>query len=352
MDYQEYRRQREEYIVKDVMRGRELFALEALGVRVQGTCHLPGDEASGAQARRHDLKGTGILLISGLLSPRAAIGDSAVFWADSFAKRGYTCFRVDLPGSCDSGGDAPPELLSFINTGGYEVVTVEVIKQIVARYNLSSVILMGHCSGTVTALFAAAAYKDCRGLVLLEPYFHLPPPVATKTREALSDWAASNRLGGVLSNLFDRLKALRLRLRLRSSELPGNANLPLLDRWKSLASAGLPILVLKAPSPKASGSKPRLGDFDYLNYVIHLGGTRSRVDLRVIEGAGHSFADRTGRAVVRNFTEDWLGQYFPAEKTETPLLPVQDLQSIEINPVTLAAAVPAYVSSGERIGAL
>ena len=78
--------------MKEVFRGRELFALEALGVRVQGTCHLPDDEASGAQARRHDLKGTGILLISGLLSPRAAVGDSAVFWADSFAKRGLHLF--------------------------------------------------------------------------------------------------------------------------------------------------------------------------------------------------------------------------------------------------------------------
>ena len=256
-------------------------------------------------------------------------------------------FRVDLPGSCDAGGDAPPELMSFINTGGYEAVTVEIMKQITARYNLSSVILMGHCSGTVTALFAAAAYKDCRGLVLLEPYFHLPPPVATKTREALSDWAASNRLGGVLSNLFDRLKDLRLRLRLRSSELPGNANLPLLDRWKSLASAGLPILVLKAPGPKDSGNKPRLGEFDYLSHVIRLGGSRSRVDLRVIESAGHSFADRVGRVAVRDFTETWLGEYFPVARTETPLLQEQGMQSIEINPATLGAPVPAYVSSGE-----
>ena len=75
--------------MKEVFRGRELFALEALGVRVQGTCHLPDDQSL-RWARRRDLKGTGILLISGLLSPRAAVGDSAVFWADSFAKRGYT----------------------------------------------------------------------------------------------------------------------------------------------------------------------------------------------------------------------------------------------------------------------
>jgi pimeloyl-ACP methyl ester carboxylesterase len=242
--------------------------------------------------------------------------------------------------------------MSFINSGGYAAVTVEIMNQIIARYNLSSLIIVAHCSGTVTALFAAATHKDCSGLVLLEPYFHLPPPVATKTREALSDWAASNRLGGVLSNLFDRLKDLRLRLRLRISELPGNANLPLLDCWKSLASAGLPILVLKAPAPKASGSKPRLGEFDYLSHVIGLGGGRSRVDLRVIESAGHSFADRAGRVAVREFTETWLDEYFPVASTATPPLPVPDLQSTVINPVTLGAPVPAYVSSAERIGAL
>jgi pimeloyl-ACP methyl ester carboxylesterase len=242
--------------------------------------------------------------------------------------------------------------MSFINSGGYAAVTVEIMNQIIIRYNLSSLIIVAHCSGTVTALFAAATHKDCSGLVLLEPYFHLPPPVATKTREALSDWAASNRLGGVLSNLFDRLKDLRLRLRLRISELPGNANLPLLDCWKSLASAGLPILVLKAPAPKASGSKPRLGEFDYLSHVIGLGGGRSRVDLRVIESAGHSFADRAGRVAVREFTETWLDEYFPVASTETPPLPVPDSQVTVINPVTLGAPVPAYVSSAERIGAL
>ena len=60
-----------------------------------------------------------------------------------------------------------------------------------------------------------------------------------------------------LSNIFDRLKELRLRL--RRSELPGNANFPLIKRWKSLASAGLPILILKVPAAKAVGAKREAG---------------------------------------------------------------------------------------------
>jgi pimeloyl-ACP methyl ester carboxylesterase len=334
--------------VKDVIRGRELFTLEVLGVTVQGTCHLPPDEVFGPQVKMRETKATGVLFLSGLLSPRAAIGDSAVYWADSFAKCGYKCFRVDLPGSCDSGGDAPAELMTFINSGGYEAATAEILKQILVRYNLSSVVIMGHCSGAVTALFAASNFKDCRGLVLLEPYFHLLPPLPTKAREALSDWASSNRLGGMLSNLFDRLKELRLRL--RRTELPGNANIPLIKRWSSLASAGLPILVLKVPGAKAAAAKPRLGEFDYLEHVISLAGSRSRVDLKVIEGASHSFADPVGRLAVLRYTETWLGKYFPIATAKPAPLQGEELPSMEINPVTLGIPVPAFVSSGE-IGA-
>jgi pimeloyl-ACP methyl ester carboxylesterase len=295
--------------VKDVIQGRELFLLEVLGNTIQGTCHLPQDASSDVHGTIANHRRTGILLISGLLAPRAGVGDSLVYWADSLAQDGYHCFRFDLPGTCDSSGAPPAELMNFINAGSYEAPTVEIIKQIQLRYDLESMILIGHCSGAVTSLFAASSCDDCRGLVLLEPYFHLFPPVATTKRAALSEWAASNRLGGILSNIFDRLKELRLRL--RRSELPGNANLPLINRWKSLASAGLPILVLKVPAHKAEGAKPRLGEFDYLTYVAGLGGSRRRVDIKVIEGTTHSFADRTGRTAVLRNTESWLGEYFP-----------------------------------------
>lgn len=295
--------------MKDVIQGRGLFTLEVLGSTIQGTCHFPAEETSNAQGQLANHKGTGILLVSGLLAPRAGIGDSLVCWADSLAKDGYPCFRFDLPGTCDSTGAAPAELMTFICTGSYEAATVEIIKQIRLRYDLESMILIGHCTGAVTALFAASSCDGCRGLVLLEPFFHLFPPVATKSRAALSDWAARNRLGGILSNIFDRLKELRLRL--RRSELPGNANLPLIKRWKSMASAGLPILVLKVPGAKAAGAKPRLGEFDYLTYVAGIGGSRRRVDVKVLEGTTHSFADQTGRTAVLRNTESWLGEYFP-----------------------------------------
>jgi pimeloyl-ACP methyl ester carboxylesterase len=294
--------------VKDAIRGRELFSLEVLGNTIQGTCHLPQDASSDVHGAGTSRKSTGILLISGLLAPRAGIGDSLIYWADSLARDGYPCFRFDLPGTCDSSGAPPAELMNFISTGSYEAATVEVIKQLRLRYDLESMILIGHCTGAVTAMFAASACDDCQGLVLLEPFFHIYPPVATKSRAALSDWAAKNRLGGILSDLYDRLKELRLRL--RRTELPGNANFPLIKRWKGLASTGLPILILKIPAGKASDGKPRLGEFDYISYVAGIGGSRRRVDIKVIEGSTHSFADRAGRSTVRRYIDCWLGEYF------------------------------------------
>ena len=293
----------------NVIRGRELFTMEVPGGTVQGTCHLPPDESSDATEQAVSQKATGVLFLSGLLAPRAGIGDSLVYWADAFAHSGYPSFRVDLPGTCDSDGNSPGELMSFINTGRYEGATVEIIKQIRRRFDLDSLILVGHCSGAVTALFAAAADAGCRGLVLLDPYFHLPPPPATQARDALSQWAASNRLGGILSNVFDWLKELRLRL--RRTELPRNANFPLIKRWKTLASAGMPILIIKVPAAKATGAKPRMGEFDYLAHLAGVGGSHNRVEIKVIEGTSHSFADPMGRLGVLRYTESWLSKSFP-----------------------------------------
>jgi hypothetical protein len=74
------------------------------------------------------------------------------------------------------------------------------------------------------------------------------------------------------------------------------------------------------------------------------------VDLEVIEGAGHSFADPVGRLAVRRHTESWLGNYVPVAIAEPSLLQDQELQLMEMNPVTLGSPVSAYVASGE-IGA-
>jgi pimeloyl-ACP methyl ester carboxylesterase len=232
-----------------------------------------------------------------------------VYWADSFARCGYTVFRFDLPGLGDSDGHASTDLLDFINRGAFAPAAVGIAKELVDRGGYSSVVFAGHCAGAVTAIYAAAAYKKCKGAILLDPYFHLPVLKRPKTREKLSEWARQSALGRPLSNLFDRLKHLKLFM--RGSALPGNANTKLLSSWKELAGAGLPILIFKAPGIKAQGAKPRVGEFDYLGYVSKVAGRKSGLTIKAIENADHSFANRAGREAVREETEGWLASHFP-----------------------------------------
>jgi pimeloyl-ACP methyl ester carboxylesterase len=289
--------------------GRELITLDGLGVSVRGTFHKPPASShswSGGDTR----KIVGLVFLNSLSLPRAATGDSAVYWAESFANGGYPSFRFDLPGLGDTAGNVPTDLLSFINAGGYASIAAAKMKELAEGFNLSGVVLVGHCAGTVSAIYAAACMgKECKGLVLLDPYFDLPQVVRPMLRRGLSDWALRSRLGGILSNIYDRMR--KIRLIFRGSAPPQNANLVLLSRLKEVASTGLPILLFKSPGRKTQGTKPRVGEFDYLAHVLKIAGRKSQVSVELLEGTDHTFANRTGRAAVRRQTELWLSKYLP-----------------------------------------
>jgi pimeloyl-ACP methyl ester carboxylesterase len=201
------------------------------------------------------------------------------------------------------------DLLDFINSGGYATVVAATMKELVKRFRLSGVVIVGHCAGTVSALFAAAASKECRGLVMMDPYFHLPQMIRPKVRQTLSDWARSSRIGGFASDIYDRLR--KMRLLVGGEKPPRNANFRLLGCWKQVGTTSLPILMLKAPGLKTQGTKPRVGEFDYVKHLLQLAGNKGRVAVKLIEGTDHSFANRAGRAAVRQDIESWLGTYFP-----------------------------------------
>lgn len=281
---------------------RELITLDAEQGLIHGTFH---DVPNGNTAVRRSP--VGVLFLNSLSLPRAATGDSAVYWADSLARAGYPTFRIDLPGLGDSIAELPSNLLDFINSGGFAASAVSVADQIVERFQLSGIVIVGHCAGAVSALFAAARSRHCRGVIMLDAYFHLPNAVRPVFRQKLSDWALHSRLGRVASSFYDRVRALRLYL--RRNKLPENANRGLLRCWGEVASSGTPILILKAPARKTTGTKPRTGEFDYLEYVLTAAGKRSRVSVKLIEGTDHSFANRAGRQAVAAQLEVWLHTY-------------------------------------------
>jgi pimeloyl-ACP methyl ester carboxylesterase len=311
--------------MREAIEDRELIALGDPGARMRGTLHRPADSRADASASHRP----GVLFLNSLSLPRAASGDSAVHWAASIAAKGYPAFRIDLPGLGDSEGSSSTSLLDFINGGGFTTAAASATVQLVERYNLAGTIIFGHCAGSVSAVYAAAASRNCKGLILLDPYFHLPQAKRPRVREGLSDWARRSAVGGLLSNIYDR--ARKLLLTLRGSQPPGNANTELLACWKLLAATGVPILLLKAPGIKAQGAKPRLGEFDYIDYVVKLAGRKSRVTAEFVEGADHSFADRAGRAAVQLHIDQWLAAHFPLAEAKAVQPDATPLRSREPN---------------------
>lgn len=295
--------------MKNTIEARELITLDGLDVIVRVTYHKPYDDGSGSESHLIERERVGVVFFNGYSATRAGHGDAAVYWADSFAERGYPAFRLDLPGFGDSDGEPPTEWLDFINMGGYAPVASAKIRELVARFNLSGVVIMGQCSGAVSAICTAATTKDCKGLILMEPYFHLPHTIGPKIRQQLNFWTLQSRLGGLLSKIYGLLKEIRLFLSANSA--PGNANFLLLRNWKELASMGLPILILMVPGRATRGTKPKFGEFDYLKHVVDLAGRRSQVVISLVDGANHTFANREGRAAVLRHVEHWLNTCFP-----------------------------------------
>jgi alpha-beta hydrolase superfamily lysophospholipase len=307
-----------EATVNGAIETRELITVEVDGTCLRGTYHRSHGSRSGPQAGLGTENCIGVMFLNHGFLPRTAPGDSAVYWADSFAKSGYPCFRFDLPGLGDSGGDVPTHMLDFVNGGGYATILSATLKELVERFSLSGFVIVGHCAGAVTALYTAAVSEECRGVVLTDPYFYLTRESANgrklRLREImlgieLSQWASWSRLGALASDIYYRLKYIRLLV--RRNKPPRNANLPLLRCWNAVASAGMPILIMKAPVLEGRGIKPSVGEFDYLDHLQVLSGRRSNITVKFVEGTNHAFADDVGKAAIRQNTEQWLKTCFP-----------------------------------------
>ncbi len=288
---------------------RELFELDAIDGVVRGTYHKAHNENSPPLSDLIEDR-IGVVFLNSLTPTRAATGDSAVYWADSFAELGYHSFRFDPPGFGDSDGEPPAELLNFVNAGGYASISSASITELARRFRLSGVVIVGLCAGAVSALYTAAASKECRGVVLMDPYFFVPVVSGLnrwqKLRRKFTNRMSRNARGRQIISIYDRLTSFKKFL---GNSLPPSANVPLLNCWKSVSSAGIPILLLKAPHTNL-----KVGEFDYLNYILELAGPRSQVQVKVVEDTGHSFANRVGRAAVRETTESWLRACFPLNK--------------------------------------
>lgn len=272
--------------VKTSTETRELVTLDVAGSRIVGTYHKTQEYWSSSTLP------IGVLFVHPGTLPRSAFGDAAVYWADALAACGYPSFRFDLPGLGDSDGDLPETLIDFqssVNEGEYALKIAPIMQDLVDRFDLSGLVLVGLCAGAVTALYAAAADQRVKGVILMDPYFNLQGESNTRrvAEGSEEDWEDVETSGWQAS-------------------LPRTANLPLIRCWNRVASSGRPILVFCSPS-----STPKLGAFDYLGYLLQQSHRGSRVASIPVDRTNHSFAEYGGKQAVRQHAEEWLAANFP-----------------------------------------
>lgn len=190
--------------MKDSIATRELFTLDGREYLVRGTHHKTDDGDRNIPSKLSTDERIGVVFLNSTSPTRAANGDAAVYLADAFAQCGYPSFRLDLPGFGDSEEDPPEDLLGFICKGGYGSIASANVKELVKRFSLTGVIIIGHCAGSVSALYTAAISRECKGLVLIGPFFHLTKPISPpRIRRQLKLWALHSRLGARLSNTLE-----------------------------------------------------------------------------------------------------------------------------------------------------
>ena len=330
-------------MISNTVEMRELVTLPGNGVLLHGTYHKPSFEATGST------KGLGVMFLNALSSPRSLVGDSGVYWASQFAASGFPAFRFDLPGLGDSYGEIPNDLLRFTNEGGYATVALAKTKELVNSRDLSGVVMFGHCAGATTAIYAAAGCSgECKGLILMDPYFNLPKALTSSLRPELVNWARRSRVGAVLRAAYDRLREVPGAL--RKGALPANANFSLISRLKQVLSNGVPILILRAHQPAVAGEgKLKAGNFDYFPYIQSLAVHSNQITIKDLDGTDHSFANSDGRLAVWQHTEKWLSELFPQATAPSPVFENQgfQVQVTERKSVVFRTRVPAPVTSGE-----
>jgi hypothetical protein len=292
--------------MKEAIETRELIVLDGLDVITRGTYHKTCDDCSGVQPKLIKQGNVGVLFLNSPSPTRAAQGDSAVYWADSFAERGYPSFRLDLPGVGDSEGNSVTELHSSANPGEYAPIASVKIRELVARFNLEGVVIVEQCSTSISTLYAAACCPECRGLVLMDPCFNL-----SHVPESIIPRHPIDRVSEGCRRLSRNIYGSLTRPHPFSEPISS-------ENSKDIASTELPILIFKTLSRKSID-----GEIDYLRYIIGLAGRKGRIVTSMLDGAKSSFTSLVGRLVVRQRTEQWLTNCFPlANRTKDSLIPL------------------------------
>lgn len=288
------------------------------GRRLVGTLAEPAPVA--ATARRPAL-----LLLNTGATRRAGPGRAAVELARALACEGVRSLRLDLGGLGDSGAPPGERAGDIYRKGALEEVRAAV-DLLVAR-GAETVVALGVCSGAFMAFHAALGDPRLAGLVLVNlPRFAwrpFHPLVFVRTRVLLGLVARPATWWRGLAGHGELLPALRVlgeraggRLAIR---LPGPIRraVAAIARpargLRALARRGVRLLVVYA------ADDPGLPIFERLLEGGRGPPVDGALELRVIEGAGHTFAAPAARSLLLRLVRNHLDRHWPPCPAARPI---------------------------------
>lgn len=259
-----------------------------------------------------------LLVLNTGATHRVGAGRSAVELTRALARDGVRSLRLDLGGIGDS-ALPPGERSGDIYRRG-ALAEVAAALDLLAERGSPRVVGLGVCSGAFMAFHAALADPRLVGLVLVNlPRFGwrpFHPLVFVRTRALLAllgrpaVWrrglAGRGELWPALRVLGERL-AVRLVVRLPRPIREAAAALSRPARaMRALLRRGVRLLVLYADDD------PGLPLFERVVGGGHSRLRDGRLEVRVVEGAGHTFADPAARALLLELVRAHLGLHAPA----------------------------------------
>src|SRR5215471_11787114 len=124
----------------------------------------------------------GFVWVSGIVLGCAAVHRIGLAVAREVARAGHFACLSDPSGVGESEDDYPSgthqELTAWVEAGNLVDDTLEAARFFARTTSVSSLALVGHCGGALTAMYAGAKDPQVRGMMLLSP-----PPVPIVSRK-------------------------------------------------------------------------------------------------------------------------------------------------------------------------
>lgn len=132
---------------------------------MKGIYGKPGDEST--------LSDISAIYLPGIVLGSTAVHRLAFELAEQLAKEGVATLICDHSRVGESEGEFPPlsheELANEVRAGVFVDDTIDMIDWLSTSHAGKNVILVGHCGGSLTALYAASKHEAVRGLYLISP---------------------------------------------------------------------------------------------------------------------------------------------------------------------------------------